>query len=994
MSYQKQKFIDYMFSKGNHQPGGYCNGLDNVERLFAVDIDKEFEKDECASLYQRIQLMRKSPEQIGKNEHTVRQYASNVKKYIEFRQEQIKKVDLFTWIPFYEEFATKLLDYKNRRKELLEIIKMCFEDLPFEYPFKEHGQEDYDDIDPFTIFGSFNKNMRDENRIIIANKYKKAFSIESDLPRDFTGIPVLMPLSAWFFAYKANRSENDIDNLWQLFETALALADGDTSKEKDFIDIYNQVITQRQVKWNITIGLYWVRPKTFLSLDSVSRAYLPEFNPPVGATISTRELPNGEEYLWDIKELKRTFPNGDPSVQNFYELSQKAFEFSINEDEYNSVSAKIIEIIKEYKSNFSKINEQERYKWEAIKHYKDNWDINAPDFVEMLKTSFVKHENLLTSNNYYAYRMLIQVAENEPEKVRNLFRILYDESVSLENRFDMFREGFDEYCKPKKLNSYQDLHAISVYLTFEYPEKYSIYKYKVWTDFLKNIGEPLPEIKGKPETFKIESSNKICDDILAIVLEDRELCSMSQSRLNNDCYDDPSFRLLAFDIMFFGSKYQNNELEGWWPSLEEYNPNLTKEDWKNYILEIELPDHPSPIQMLKAMMELGGEASCKQLSKSFGGSPNYYVGCTMNLGRRVKKHFSLPACMDGEQERYFPFPFLGKALDDQEGHQYLYKIRPELMDALHEIDLSDISPYYNVENDEAIESTEEPIEPYTKADFLKDVYISEEKHETCVSRLKHKKNLILQGAPGVGKTFAARRLAWSVMGVKDDKRIEFVQFHQSYSYEDFIMGYKPVGNGFSLEKGVFYEFCIKAKEDPDNDYFFIIDEINRGNMSKIFGELLMLIENDYRGTEITLAYDKKPFSVPENLYIIGMMNTADRSLAMIDYALRRRFSFVEMTPGFDSEGFETYQSTISNHNFGKLIGRIKALNAYIENDASLGKGFCIGHSYFCNLDADCSDSVLKEIVEYDIVPMLEEYWFDDEINAKNWSKDLSDVFNG
>lgn len=295
---------------------------------------------------------------------------------------------------------------------------------------------------------------------------------------------------------------------------------------------------------------------------------------------------------------------------------------------------------------------------------------------------------------------------------------------------------------------------------------------------------------------------------------------------------------------------------------------------------------------------------------------------------------------------------------------------------------------------ESISVEEIIVENYTKEDFLNDVYISEEKYDTCVSRLKHKKNLILQGAPGVGKTFAARRLAWSIMGVKDDNRIEFVQFHQSYSYEDFIMGYKPAGDGFALEKGLFYNFCLKAKNDPTNDYFFIIDEINRGNMSKIFGELLMLVENDYRGTDITLAYDKKPFSVPINLYIIGMMNTADRSLAMIDYALRRRFSFVEMVPGFDSEGFEAYQTTINNNTFNKLIGRVKALNADIENDASLGKGFCIGHSYFCGLEDGCTDAVLKEIVDYDIIPMLEEYWFDDEAKAKNWSNDLSGVFNG
>ena len=311
----------------------------------------------------------------------------------------------------------------------------------------------------------------------------------------------------------------------------------------------------------------------------------------------------------------------------------------------------------------------------------------------------------------------------------------------------------------------------------------------------------------------------------------------------------------------------------------------------------------------------------------------------------------------------------------------------------HALVLRYISPYYDEVNDEA-ETLEELVELYTKADFLSEVYIPEEKYETCVSRLKHKKNIILQGAPGVGKTFAARRLAWSIMGVKDDNRIEFVQFHQSYSYEDFIMGYKPAGDGFALENGLFYNFCLKAKNDPDNEYFFIIDEINRGNMSKIFGELLMLIENDYRDMEITLAYDKKPFSVPKNLYIIGMMNTADRSLAMIDYALRRRFSFVEMTPGFDSEGFVSYQTNMNNDKFNKLISRVKALNADIENDASLGKGFCIGHSYFCGLKEDCTDAVLKEIVDYDIIPMLEEYWFDDEAKAKNWSNDLRGVFNG
>jgi 5-methylcytosine-specific restriction protein B len=229
------------------------------------------------------------------------------------------------------------------------------------------------------------------------------------------------------------------------------------------------------------------------------------------------------------------------------------------------------------------------------------------------------------------------------------------------------------------------------------------------------------------------------------------------------------------------------------------------------------------------------------------------------------------------------------------------------------------------------------------------------------------------------------------MGEKDESRIEFVQFHQSYSYEDFIMGYKPVENGFELKYGVFYRFCQKAANQPDKDYFFIIDEINRGNMSKIFGELLMLIERDYRGTKATLAYNGLSFSVPERLHIIGTMNTADRSLAMIDYALRRRFSFFNMEPGFDSEGFVRYQEGLANETFDDLISKIKDLNKEIAKDKSLGNGFCIGHSYFCGTEK-CTEEWMKAIVDYEILPMLSEYWFDDNAKLQHWENVLNGVF--
>ena len=278
---------------------------------------------------------------------------------------------------------------------------------------------------------------------------------------------------------------------------------------------------------------------------------------------------------------------------------------------------------------------------------------------------------------------------------------------------------------------------------------------------------------------------------------------------------------------------------------------------------------------------------------------------------------------------------------------------------------------------------------YSAEDFLTSVYMDRERYDAIVGLLRAKKNVILQGAPGVGKTYAAKRLAYSMMGVKDASRVMLIQFHQSYSYEDFIEGYRPSGQGFELVKGAFYSFCKKAADDEDNEYLFIIDEINRGNLSKIFGELFMLIESDKRGSELQLLYSRELFYVPRNVHIIGMMNTADRSLAMLDYALRRRFAFVELSPAFDSEGFRAYRVGLVNPRFKKLVGVVKSLNRAIAEDESLGEGFCIGHSYFCNMKPEnCTNAALASIVEYELIPMLKEYWFDEPDKVEEWVRKL------
>ncbi|MGN0495652.1 MAG: AAA family ATPase [Lachnospiraceae bacterium] len=287
-------------------------------------------------------------------------------------------------------------------------------------------------------------------------------------------------------------------------------------------------------------------------------------------------------------------------------------------------------------------------------------------------------------------------------------------------------------------------------------------------------------------------------------------------------------------------------------------------------------------------------------------------------------------------------------------------------------------------------------EIYNKDSFLQDVFMDEEEYNKLLTLLLYKKNIILQGAPGVGKTFLAKRFAYSLIGKKDDRYVEIVQFHQSYSYEDFIMGYKPVDEGFKLKTGSFYNFCKKAEKDndPQSKYFFIIDEINRGNLSKIFGELMVLIEADKRNEKVKLAYKDELFSVPENVYIIGMMNTADRSLALMDYALRRRFCFYEIEPAFGKPKFKNHilkylkVAGVAD----RVVDKLVELNNKIadENTSGLGKGFCIGHSYFCTppVNNQSDEEWYDTIIDYEIAPLLGEYWWDDKGRAEDCIKEL------
>ena len=273
---------------------------------------------------------------------------------------------------------------------------------------------------------------------------------------------------------------------------------------------------------------------------------------------------------------------------------------------------------------------------------------------------------------------------------------------------------------------------------------------------------------------------------------------------------------------------------------------------------------------------------------------------------------------------------------------------------------------------------EEDTALYTTEASLEHIFVDDNKINEILNVLERKKNIILQGVPGVGKTFIIKNLLESRYNISKDN-YQVVQFHQSYSYEEFIEGLRPVEGVFEVKEGIFKEFSEKAKRDPSREYFFVIDEINRGNLSKIFGELLMLIEADKRvNYAAKLPYSGKDLSLPENLYIIGTMNTADRSLSLVDYALRRRFSFITLEPAFNTTKFNKYmvqELNYSKEELAQINDTMLSINRTIKNN--LSENFEIGHSYFVIKDrSDNFEEFINEIYKYEILPLVQEYFFD------------------
>ena len=287
----------------------------------------------------------------------------------------------------------------------------------------------------------------------------------------------------------------------------------------------------------------------------------------------------------------------------------------------------------------------------------------------------------------------------------------------------------------------------------------------------------------------------------------------------------------------------------------------------------------------------------------------------------------------------------------------------------------------------------EPAIPYSVDDIIADGYFLERSRlEGMLERLKKRKNVILQGPPGTGKTWLAKRLAFALVGRRSERQVRPFQFHPNLSYEDFVRGWRPSGEGkLALVDGPFLQTVEDAGKEPSLDFVVVIEEINRGSPAQIFGEMLTLLEADKRTSQeaLALSYSQhagERIHIPPNLYVIGTMNVADRSLALVDLALRRRFAFINLDPAFGdlwrnwvSERFSVNTSFVAD-----IEQRLTALNESIATDSLLGPQFRVGHSVVTpsgQEEIDDPVSWFRQTVETEIGPLLEEYWFDQPSRA-------------
>jgi len=828
----------------------------------------------------------------------------------------------FTWIPVYMDIANKILEYENNHKGLIDIItQLQNKGLPTVSLKDKNNQEQtipLSDIDPFTFFSTWNRGITDENRTKIVSEIQKLLNIPTNLPDDYSGIPVVNNQRSWFFPYEKERTSEDIPLLWNLFREAL--------NNKIHPSTFNSVLKIKYIKYNITMGLFWIDPRQYLNLDNVNRKYLRQKN------INIENLENFDSYTTFMNETKKAF--GKP----FYEISFDAWKSNQMKDQEPEPELEL--------------NTTKQYWLYAPGEYARLWEEFYSKGIMAIGWEL---DDLTLYENKDSIAKRLREIENTDSKETNNAMTCFSFAHKINVGDIIFaKKGRNKIIGWGVVNS--DYYFDNTRKGYKHVRKVDWKKRNEWTI-------------SKDRTLAMKTLTDITrDTALVSYLNDLVGTTTETGLITTPTQTQQYWWLNANPHIWEISSFDIGDIQ----TYTSYNDKGNKRRIYKYFEEVRSGDlvigyESSPVKQIKAIFEI---------TEGLHHDEDEGDIITFKIKDILKNHIN----WDDLKET--------KGLEDCEvfvnNQGSLFKLKPEEYEIIRDI-IDDL----NIAREKELEKAE--ITDYSFAIDPEKPFLELSMVENIIYSLETKKNIVLQGPPGVGKTFISKKIVYEMMKKTDDTKIKMIQFHQSYSYEDFIQGIRPSENAFRIKNGVFYEFCKKAELDPDNKYFFIIDEINRGNLSKIFGELLLLIEPDKRGKySVPLTYsDDEYFSVPENLYIIGTMNTADRSLAIVDYALRRRFRFIELRPTFNEQFQDLLmQNGISEEFIQTIIDNITRLNDTISADNNLGKGFTIGHSYFCEKPTSSQEEWYKSIVDYEIGPLLQEYWFDDLEKADSAIKSL------